>query len=146
MTFSPAGDLFGATTSGFLYHIDPNTAAAQQIGSLISPALPNGSSGDLVFTGDGALLAILNRASGGNDVLVRVNSLTGAASRINPLVDLGFVDVFALVFAGNTLYGLTGAQNGQNGCSLGALLQIDQVTGSAQFVRCLSFDAFGATS
>jgi hypothetical protein len=151
MTFSPAGDLFGATAAGFLYRIDPNTGSAKLIGSLVSPSIPDGSSGDLVFTGDGTLLAILNRAAGGNDVLVRVNAATGVASRINPNPllppnDLGFVDVFGLAFSGDTLYGLTGYPVPQKSCGLGALVRIDQKTGSATFERCLRFAAFGASS
>jgi murein DD-endopeptidase MepM/ murein hydrolase activator NlpD len=139
LTFNTAGELFGATFDGQFMRIDTNTGAAKFIGFL---GLGAASSGDLIFMGDGTLLATV-KLSGFNDVLVRVNPQTGQVARITPPVDLGFRDVFGLAVVDDALYGLT---NIQSGCSAGALLQIDPVTGTAKVVRCLAFNANGAAA
>lgn len=140
LAFSTSGDLFGATIGGQLMRIDTVTGSAQLVGAYGSGA---GSSGDLIFAPDGTLFATVHMSGAFNDVLVRVDPQTGAVSRISPTVDLGRTNVYGLAFVDDTLYGLT---DFQNGCFSGALLQINRVTGSSQFVRCLSFDAYGASS
>lgn len=142
LTFSPSGTLFGATDTGLFVTIDPSTGQATPIGFYGSGL---DSSGDLAFGPDGKLYAAATDWSTRDpkNVLVTVNTATGQATRVSQKGAIGFEHVFGLFFDGTKLFGLT-AQSER--CKAGNLIAIDSATGKGKFVRCLAFNAFGATT
>jgi hypothetical protein len=130
------GNLYGATESGDLVTIDANAGVATVIGPYGSGYL---SWGDLAFSPSGILYASV-RDSAGKGVLVTVDPNTGKASRINPNIEIGFMDVWGLSFVEDKLYGLGNTSTtGQ-----AVLIELDKNTGAGQLVRPISFKAFGA--
>jgi len=93
------------------------------------------------FAPDGRLYATVNSPGVANDMLATIDVASGKATMVNPSVNLGHDNVFALVFVGERLYSLTAGAGG----SSGLLLEINRVDGSSRFVRYLSFRTFGGT-
>lgn len=118
LAFDPQGRLYGGTERGVLLRIDPTTGR----GTAINPeGLAEGISGDLAFTADGTLYAVL--AARTSDRLVTLDPTTGAATSIGLV---GRIDVFGLTARGERLYGLTRG---------GELLSLDRATGAATTLR-----------
>ena len=115
--------------------VDPATRVLNVIGNLGAGLT---SAGDLAFAPDGTLYgsALLPTGEG---VLVRVDSHTGAATRVGTATFSQF-SVWGLAFVGSTLFGLTA----DAGTGRGQLVTIDTVTGASRALRSLSFSAFGA--
>lgn len=122
LTFDSSGMLFGSGGTN-LFTVDLGTGAATTVGST-----GFNSSGDIAFDSGGNLFL----SALGGDVLVSVNSSTGAGSLIG---DITFVNVFGLNFAGSTLNGFT---------SNGLTLEINTSTGVGTQVAINSINAFGA--
>lgn len=139
LAFDKNGSLYGATVTGQFLRIDPSTGLASVVGTYGSGF---GSSGDLDFSPDGTLFATVNSSSSSNDVLVTVEVSNGLVSRISTDTDLGRPNVFALVFVGDQLIGLTAIASP---CAGGLLIEIDVSDGSASLLRCLSFSSFGGS-
>ena len=144
---APDGRILGSTSrkptftnQEGLVEFDPDTGEATLIGSF-GPDL--GSSGDLAFSPGGTLYLSAREAGVSNDVLATVDPDTGAATRVNPEDDLGYSTVFGLFFVEDQLFGVT---RQAPECDAGALLQIDQDAANASFVRCLAFEARGAST
>lgn len=139
LAFDTSGNLFGATVSGKFLSIDSSTGSASEIGSYGSGF---GSSGDLDFSPNGTLFATVNSPGLSNDLLVTVDVNDGSATRVSNETDLGRDNVFALVFVGDQLIGLTATAPP---CVGGVLLEIDISDGTSRMLRCLSFNSFGGS-
>lgn len=134
LAFDAGGRLFIAGESGLLGVIDIQQRNLTILGSFGSGY---GSWGDLAFSPDGILYAAV-KTSAGEGVLVRVNQVTGLASRVSTSA-IGFGNVWGLAFVAGTLYGLTADPLTGHG----SLISINRSTGIGTFVRQLAFSAFG---
>lgn len=152
LTFSASGHLYGATgqylisfnlAQAYLMRINTSTGQATNVGTL-GPGLT--SVGDMAFSPKEGIL--YGTASDYNrneqDVLVTIELLTGAATRVHAKNIIGFDNVLGLFFDGPDLYGLTAET--QRCDRDGALIKINRSTGKGAFMRCLSFQALGATT
>lgn len=84
LTFGPDGTLWGATSSNAatpsLYKINTSNGAAMLVGSMGFAC-----AGDLTFSGGILYMAAASFTPGGNDLLVRLNTTTGAGTLIGSL-------------------------------------------------------------
>lgn len=139
LAFDASGNLYAATITGEFLRIDPTGGSATLVGTYGSGF---GSSGDLDFSPGGILYATVNSPGVSNDILATVDVGTGFASRVGDSNDLGRDNVFALVFVGDQLIGLTATAVP---CVGGVLLEIDVSDGTATTIRCLAFSSFGGS-
>jgi hypothetical protein len=119
------GVLYGATSSGWLIRIDPQTGHATAIGVYGSGYT---SSGDLAFSPNGQLFGTV--LDGGTDeVLISVDVATGLGTMIGRV---GFPNVFGLAFTPDgTLFGATSGNPP-------SLLVIDTTTGAGTAIGTIS--------
>jgi hypothetical protein len=136
ITFLNDNRLLAADASGMLKVIDPVAKTVTNIGSY-----GNGytSSGDLVAVGDGTMFGVSANAFGGasaatNNILVKVNTSTGAATAIGPT---GFGDVFGLAYYKSRVIAFTGS---------GQILEIDPATGAGKLLSTQSNAFYGGTT
>lgn len=119
MTFLPDGTLLAADDAGGVRIIDPVTGAVTEIG-----AFGNGYalSGDLVAVADGTMYGIADEGPSGteatNNLLLRVNTSTGAATAIGPI---GYAGVYGVAVANDHVYAFTDD---------GEIIEINPTTGA----------------
>lgn len=130
---STDGQLLGATFSGDFISVDKKTAKALRIGKLGSDFV---SSGDMVFDDSGNLFLVAR--GNPNDLLLKINPKTG---EIISSFSLDISYVFGLAFVNSALFGFTTNLTSEHG----ALYSINKESGKSEFIRSLSFNAFGAS-
>ncbi len=138
LTFAPNGQLMGAGLAGSLSVIDTVTGLATLVGNYGHSLL---SSGDIAYAANGTLYATI-LGVGTPDMLVTVNTTTGEATPAGSAGNIGYPNVWGLVFVDGQLYGLTDGAN--ISVPNGVLLRIDPGTGAGTQLRALSFKTYGA--
>jgi hypothetical protein len=122
------GMLYGMSTTGEYFTIDPVTGSASIIKTIGSGA---GSSGDLVFNYDGTILWGTVIMPGFNsDQLIKIDTVTNNVEFVG---DIGFSAVYGLAYLRGQLLGLTAA---------GEFIIIDPNSGKGTLVE--NTDAFSA--
>ncbi len=120
--------LVGATTTGEVYQIDPNTGASTQVGAYGGNY---GSSGDIVSVrGFGTVATVTN--GGSTDILARLDPTTFAAT---PIGDTGYTQIWGVGFWENKVFGFTDTQK---------FVLIDTNTGAATEVDTANVTWWGA--
>jgi hypothetical protein len=153
LAFDNNDNLFGASASGSFVKIDTTTGTAGIVGSYGSGYV---SSGDIVFVPTGKLYATAKQSGNTNDQLVMVNPSSGTASPVFSLptpntfgftwVTPGTIGRWIPCFVNcNSLLFFAVTTDLSTPSSTGALWLVDPVNKTSQFVRTLSFNAFGAT-
>ncbi len=123
MTFLPDGTLLAADDAGGVRVIDPVTGGVTELGSF-----GNGYAlaGDLVAVANGTMYGIADEGPAGTEatdnVLLRVNTDTGAATAIGPI---GYQGVYGIAVANEQVYAFT--DDGQ-------IIEIDPGTGVGTLV------------
>jgi outer membrane protein assembly factor BamB len=132
LTFLASGELLASNLEGQVKRIDPRTGDVTFVGEFGSGL---GSSGDLVAISDGSMFGISHLPrpmNGSNNMLVRVDSTTGAAQAVG---NIGFADVYGLAYFGGRVLAFT---------SEGNVIEIDPSTGRGTFRRRHSVSFWGA--
>ncbi len=120
--------LVGATTTGEVYEIDPNTGASTQVGDYGGSY---GSSGDIVSVrGFGTVATVTD--GGATDILARLDPTTFAAA---PIGDTGYDQIWGVGFWENKVFGFTDTQK---------FVLIDTNTGAASEVNTANVTWWGA--
>ncbi|MDH4068887.1 MAG: T9SS type A sorting domain-containing protein [Ignavibacteria bacterium] len=123
LTFSSSGTMYGGTTGGNLYEVDPGTGNA----TLIGPA-PGVSYSGLTYQESSGLLWASVRGVIGRDRIYTVDTATGDTTFIGRTGD--FADTPYLAFGPTgTLYGLKGVSPQEN-----SLITIDTLTAAGTVV------------
>jgi len=137
MTFLPNGTLLAADNAGGVRTIDPISGAIDEIGTF-----GNGYAlaGDLVAVASGTMYGIADEGprgdEGSSNVLLTVDTATGAAQEVGPI---GFSGVFGVAVANDQVYAFT---------RTGEIVEIDPATGAGVLVRAypdVSFWGAGVT-
>lgn len=110
LTFTPDGNLYAADFKGALCRIDlgANPPTVTQVGTLGSGLA---IAGDIVAVGDGTMYGTayrLSDTSGGtqnNNLLVKIDPMTGAASA--PIGSTGYPKLFGVAYALGQVFGFT---------------------------------------
>jgi hypothetical protein len=134
LTFLPDGTLLASDTSGDVKRINPSTGAVVDVGNFNQSL---SSAGDLVAVADGTMYGVSATTAGGgdasgNNVLLRVDPSTGAATVVGPI---GFGDVWGIAYVNATVIGFTTA---------GKIIQIDPATGAGTLLATRSVVFWGA--
>ncbi len=134
LTFLPGGDLLAADSAGDLKRINPATGAVTQIGNFNQSL---SSSGDLAAIANGTMFGVSTTNAGGgdasgNNVLLRINTGTGAATPVGPI---GFGWVWGLAYVNAKVIGFTTA---------GQIIEIDPQTGAGTLLANRSIVWWGA--
>ena len=115
--------------SGTVYEIDPQTGAQVQMG-MYGGGLT--SSGDLVYVKDAGAFATAKHTGYTTDVLISVNTTTGAGTIIG---ETGFTNIYGLAYWGGQLFGFT---------EQGEFVLIDPDTGVGTLVEATQYMFWGA--
>ncbi|MHB1330914.1 MAG: hypothetical protein ACYCY6_03030, partial [Minisyncoccota bacterium] len=127
LTFDSQGFLYLANQEGTIVAMNLSNMSIDWVGNF---NLGVGSAGDIAFSPDGKLYAVVLTEEGTN-VLASIDLVDGKATAIGQ--SIGFSKVWGITFVGDALYGLNASGDER------ALISIDRSTGVGTFIRILSF-------
>ncbi|MBK6695182.1 MAG: hypothetical protein IPG50_23660 [Myxococcales bacterium] len=135
LTFLANGKLLAAEAGGSVWSINPANGATTSNGAFGNDLK---AAGDLVAVADGSMYGVSSTSAGGgdassNNLLLRVNVATGAASVVGPI---GHMNVWGLAYANAHVIGFT---------TEGKILNIDPATGAGTVLAQKSVEFWGAT-